>query len=169
MDKAMPGGFSYQEDFLSVEEEQELLKTFLSLPFRNAEHQGYEAQRRVVWYEWGHDGAAPAYMHGLIARAAAFAGIEARTITSALINEYSAGATIGWHRDKPTIGHVIGISLNSTCTFRLRRKNGSGWDRFSIPARERSIYCISGESRRDWQHSIPPVAALRYSITLRDF
>ena len=169
MEKVMPGGFSYQEDFLSVEEELRLLEIFKRLPFAHATHEGYEAQRRLVWYSWPQDGGAPDYLKDLVARAADFAKIPVHTINSALVQEYSAGAPIGWHRDKPTCGHVIGISLGSTCIFRLRRQNGQGWDRFSVPAQARSIYCMAGESRRDWQHSIPPVEELRYSITLRDF
>jgi DNA oxidative demethylase len=33
----------------------------------------------------------------------------------ALVNEYPPGAPIGWHRDAPQYGIVIGISLASTC------------------------------------------------------
>lgn len=168
MRKAMPGGFTYQEEFMSVGEEVALLEIFKSLPFRHATHHGYEAHRRIVGYGW-HGGGLPDFIEPLRQRAAAFAGIAPGKILSALISEYSPGAAIGWHRDKPTIGHVIGISLGSTCQFRLRRKNGVAWTRFAVPARGRSIYCMAGESRRDWQHSIPAVEALRYSITFRDF
>ena len=164
----MPGGFSYQEDFVSLEEEATLLDWFQTLPFAKAQHREYEAQRRIVGFGW-YGGPLPEILRPLRDRAAAFAGIEPHTLFSALVSEYSPGAPIGWHRDKPTIGHVIGISLGSTCMFRLRKKRGDGWERFSVPARARSIYCMAGESRRDWQHSIPPVEALRYSITLRDF
>jgi alkylated DNA repair dioxygenase AlkB len=31
----------------------------------------------------------------------------------------------------------------------------------------RSIYILAGEARTDWEHSIPPLNALRYSITFR--
>ena len=31
----------------------------------------------------------------------------------------------------------------------------------------RSAYLITGESRQDYEHSIPPVDSLRYSITFR--
>lgn len=168
MTKTMPGGFSYQDDFLSREEEARLLETFATLPFHHAEHQGYQAQRRIIGYGW--DGRAmPDFLLPMRERAAAFANIDPASLTTALVSEYSAGTPIGWHRDKPTVGHVIGVSLGHACTFRLRRKNGAGWDRFSVPALPRSIYCMRGESRRDWQHSIPPVEALRYSVTFRDF
>ena len=31
----------------------------------------------------------------------------------------------------------------------------------------RSVYLLSGEARRDWEHSIAPMGSLRYSITFR--
>ncbi|HWW25340.1 MAG TPA: alpha-ketoglutarate-dependent dioxygenase AlkB, partial [Caulobacter sp.] len=60
-----------------------------------------------------------------------------------------------------------GVSLLSPCTFRLRRKAGEAWERASITAEPRSAYLMSGASRSAWQHSIPPVGALRYSVTFR--
>jgi alkylated DNA repair dioxygenase AlkB len=170
-EEAIPGGFLYREDFLTGEEHARLLEIFTRLPFRHAQHKGYDAQRRVVGFGW-EGGTIPAFLLPFRDRAAAFAGIaDPATITSALISEYSPGTSIGWHRDKPTVGHVLGVSLGSTCQFRLRRqrRGTSSYDRFSVPAEPRSIYCMAGESRRDWQHSIPAVAALRYSITFRDF
>jgi alkylated DNA repair dioxygenase AlkB len=65
-------------------------------------------------------------------------------------------------------GEVIGISLLSPCVFRLRRKSGGAWDRVSITAEPRSAYLLSGEARSEWEHSIPAVDALRYSVTYRN-
>jgi alkylated DNA repair dioxygenase AlkB len=62
---------------------------------------------------------------------------------------------------------VIGISLLSPCTFRFRRKDGVKWKRHSLEAKPRSIYLLRGVSRTDWEHSIPGVEALRYSLTFR--
>ena len=62
---------------------------------------------------------------------------------------------------------VAEVSLLSPCAFLLRRKAGDKWDRASIVAAPRSAYLMSGPSRSDWQHSIPPVEALRYSVTFR--
>jgi alkylated DNA repair dioxygenase AlkB len=33
----------------------------------------------------------------------------------------------------------------------------------------RSAYLLSGPSRNEWEHSIPAVDSLRYSITFRNF
>ena len=85
-----------------------------------------------------------------------------------LVTEYEPGAAIGWHRDKAVFGEVIGISLLSSCTFRLRRKVGTTWERVSVTAEPRSAYLLSGPSRTEWEHSIPAVEALRYSVTFRN-
>jgi alkylated DNA repair dioxygenase AlkB len=168
-----PGGFLYKENFLTPAEEQELLALFQTLPFKNDEFNGYTARRRIIGYGWSSRPQSPAFLLPLRNRAATIVGINPETLTTALISEYSPGTPIGWHRDKPTHGHVIGLSLGSACRFRLRKVDYNQptikWQRFTVTAEPRSIYCMREESRRDWQHSIAPVEALRYSITLRDF
>jgi alkylated DNA repair dioxygenase AlkB len=37
-----------------------------------------------------------------------------------------------------------------------------------MTAEPRSVYLLRGPSRTEWQHSIPGVEALRYSITFRE-
>ena len=63
---------------------------------------------------------------------------------------------------------VVGLSLLAPCVFRLRRAQGSGWERVNLDAEPRSVYLLSGPARTEWEHSIPPVEALRYSITFRN-
>ncbi|MBW3630193.1 MAG: alpha-ketoglutarate-dependent dioxygenase AlkB, partial [Gemmatimonadetes bacterium] len=60
-----------------------------------------------------------------------------------------------------------GISLLAPCVFRLRRAAGDQWDRVKLVAEPRSAYLLSGPARSVWEPSIPPVDALRYSITYR--
>ncbi|HEX2859020.1 MAG TPA: alpha-ketoglutarate-dependent dioxygenase AlkB [Alphaproteobacteria bacterium] len=180
--ESTPGGFLYKEDFLSVAEEKELLEIFKTLPFTHDTFNGYEAFRRTVGYGWTSRPELPDFIVPLRDRAAAFAGIDPATLDSALISEYTPGAAIGWHRDKTSDksvkGHVVGVSLAAGCHFRLRRARWSGpkpggeivgYDRFGVIAEPRSVYCMRGESWSRWQHSIPRVEALRYSITFRDF
>ena len=62
---------------------------------------------------------------------------------------------------------VIGISLLSACTFRFRRQSGARWERYAVTAEPRSIYLLRGPVRWEWEHSIPAVETLRYSITFR--
>ena len=85
------------------------------------------------------------------------------------MTEYRPGASIGWHKDKAVFGEVIGVSLLAPCLFRLRRKTGTTWQRASLTVEPRSAYLLKGPSRTDWEHSIPGVESLRYSITFRNF
>jgi alkylated DNA repair dioxygenase AlkB len=40
-------------------------------------------------------------------------------------------------------------------------------ERYSLTAEPRSAYLLRGPSRTEWEHSIPAVDSLRYSITFR--
>src|SRR5262245_18743892 len=91
-----------------------------------------------------------------------------RDLQQVLVTEYRAGAAIGWHKDRSVFGDVIGLSFLSPCTFRFRRKAGPKWDRASLTIEPRSIYLLRGPSRHAWEHSIPAVEALRYSLTFRN-
>jgi alkylated DNA repair dioxygenase AlkB len=84
-----------------------------------------------------------------------------------LINEYRPGAGIGWHRDKAQFDEVVGVSLLAPCSLRFRRKAGATWERMSLIVEPHSAYLLSGPARTLWEHSIPALDQLRYSITLR--
>ena len=84
-----------------------------------------------------------------------------------LINEYRPGAGIGWHRDKAQFDEVVGVSLLAPCLLRFRRKAGATWERASLNVEPHSAYLLSGLARTQWEHSIPALDQLRYSITLR--
>ena len=64
---------------------------------------------------------------------------------------------------------MVGISFLSACDFRFRRRKGSTWERATVVTEPRSAYLLSGPARTEWEHSIPPVDQLRYSITFRNF
>ena len=173
----LPPGFRYQPALISTAEEAALLVHVRALPFREFEFQGYTGKRRVVSFGWRYDFTdhrlhrtedIPAFLLSLRERAAAFAGMAAADLQQVLVTEYDAGAAIGWHRDRPVFGDVVGVSLLSACTFRLRRDVGGTWERASIEAAPRSVYLLRGPSRTEWEHSIPPVNALRFSITFRN-
>jgi alkylated DNA repair dioxygenase AlkB len=174
---ALPEGFSYQTDFLNQEEEQSLLQNIVPLPFREFEFQGFTGKRRIVSSGWRYDfnGGGltkaedmPEFLSGIRARAEAFAGIAPGALQQVLITEYTPGAAIGWHKDRSVFGDVVGVSLLSSCTFRLRRKTGHRWDRRHLTAEPRSVYLLRGPSRTEWEHSIPGVDSRRYSITFRN-
>jgi alkylated DNA repair dioxygenase AlkB len=110
----------------------------------------------------------PEFIHSLHARVAKFAGIPQRDLQQVLITEYPSGAAIGWHKDRSVFGDVLGVSLLSSCSFRLRLKAGNRWERQNLTVERRSIYLLRGPSRTEWEHSIPEVESLRYSITFRN-
>lgn len=172
----MPQGFHYWPDLISEPEETALLGAISELEFKPFEFKGYLGNRRVVSFGWRYDfndsrleraTEIPAFLLPVRERAAQAAGIASAQIEHAMITEYSPGAAIGWHRDRSIFGEVIGVSLASRCTFRFRRKTGQKWDRASIILDPRSAYVLRGPARSDWEHSIPAVAELRYSITFR--
>jgi alkylated DNA repair dioxygenase AlkB len=172
-----PKGFRYRPEMLSPYEEQELLACIRTLAFKAFDFHGFRGKRRVVSFGWQYDFSAqkvreakaiPGFLLNLRQRAAEFAGLEASQLQHVLVTEYDSGAGIGWHKDKAVFGLVIGISLLAHCVFRLRRRAGDRWERVSLVAEPRSAYLLSGEVRDDWQHSIPPVNSLRYSVTFRN-
>jgi alkylated DNA repair dioxygenase AlkB len=173
---ALPDGFAYRREAVSVADERLLLERIGRLPLKELEFHGYTAKRRTISFGWHYDFGRsrldqaddiPAWLLPLREIAADVAGLAPDQLPHVLILEYAAGATIGWHRDKAVFGDVIGISLLAPCRFRLRRKAGSRWERASLTLEPRSAYLLRGPSRTEWEHSIPAVDALRYSITFR--
>jgi alkylated DNA repair dioxygenase AlkB len=173
----LPEGFKYEPDLLTVDEEQALLDHIRELPLKEFEFQGFVGKRRTVSFGWRYDfnertlqtaEPIPAFLLPLRESAAGFAGLRGEQLQQALVIEYGPGASIGWHRDKAVFGDVVGISLLSPCRFRFRRKAGTRWERASLIAEPRSAYLLRGLSRTEWEHSIPAVDALRYSVTFRN-
>jgi alkylated DNA repair dioxygenase AlkB len=174
----LPAGFQYQPALLAAAEEETLVQEFATLPFKDFEFHGFVGKRRIVSFGWQYDFAnralrktepMPAFLHPIREKAARFAGLPAAGFQQALVTEYAPGATIGWHRDRPVFGEVIGVSLLSPCVFRLRRKTGTTWQRASLTVEPRSVYLLQGAARSEWEHSIPALDTLRYSITFRNF
>jgi alkylated DNA repair dioxygenase AlkB len=172
----LPEGFRYQADLLAVPEAELLARDLAGMPFKPFDFHGYQANRQVVAYGFRYDygrrevveaGPLPPILVFLRQKIAEAFDRPAEAFQQVLINEYRAGAGIGWHRDKPEFDEVVGVSLLAPCTFRFRRKSGEAWDRVSLTVEPRSAYLLSGPSRTDWQHSIPPLDRRRYSITYR--
>ena len=172
----LPEGLKYALDFVSTEVEAALIAHLEKLPFKPFEFQGFVGKRETVSFGWSYrfDGSGlaeaepiPDWLLPLRAKAAAFAGLEPDRLEHALLIRYGAGAGLGWHRDRPVFGDVIGISLLSPAPLRFRRRQGAKFQRFTLRAEPRSIYLLRGPARSEWEHSLTPVDALRYSITLR--
>jgi alkylated DNA repair dioxygenase AlkB len=174
---ALPAGLRYAADLISPGEERALVGRLAELPFKAFEFQGFLGKRRVVSFGWRYDfnlmkveeaEDMPEFLLPLRERAARFAGLEPGALQHVLLTEYGPGAAIGWHKDRSVFGDVVGISLRSPCIFRMRRRLGHRFERKSLNAEPRSVYLLRGLSRTEWQHSIPGLEALRYSITFRN-
>ena len=169
----------YAEELISAAEETALAGHIAALPLKPFEFTGgFQGNRRVVSFGWRYDfnshklneaGEMPDFLLALRRKAAAFAQTDPARFQQALVTEYAPGAGIGWHRDRPVFGEVVGVSLLAPCLFRLRRKAAAKWERMSFTAQPRSAYLLSGPSRDEWEHSIPPMRDLRYSVTFRNF
>jgi alkylated DNA repair dioxygenase AlkB len=174
--RGLPDGLAYGSGLIDEAEESELAAKLAMLPFRPFEFHGFLGRRRVLSFGWRYvfDGSGleqadpiPDFLHSLRDRAAAFTGLDPATLEHVLLNEYEAGAPIGWHRDRSAFGDVVGISLLSPARLRFRRRIGTGWERAAIALEPRSAYLLRGPARSEWEHSIPPAERLRYSITFR--
>jgi alkylated DNA repair dioxygenase AlkB len=172
----LPTGMRYEPEFISLSEEADLVGAIGHLPLKEFDFHGFLGKRLVISfgarYDFGRErleeaNDLPEFLHAIRDRAAVFARVQPGDLRHVLLTEYGPGAAIGWHKDKAVFDDVVGISLGSPCVFRLRRRIAGKWERTSLVAEPRSIYLLSGPSRAEWEHSIPPVDALRFSITFR--
>ena len=171
-----PEGVVYEPELLSVEDEAELLGRLGSLRFDPIVLHGRAARRSGRHFGLDYDYEArtpqpgepvPDWLLAVRERAAALAGHEPEELVEILVQRYPEGSTIGWHRDAPAFGTVVGVSLGGSARLRFqrgKRENRRVWEQQLEP---RSGYVLSGEARRSWEHSIPPTKELRYSITFR--
>ncbi len=175
---AGPDGLRYAPDLISSAMEKGFVKTFETLPFKPFDFHGYQGNRRIVSYGYRYDYAGrtlrasdpmPDFLSPLREVASQFSGIASDKLEQALVTEYAPGAGIGWHRDKPMFEDVVALSFVSACVLRLRRREGTGWQRQSVEVAPRSGYVLHGAIRSEWEHSIVPMDVLRYSVTFRSF
>jgi len=109
----------------------------------------------------------PDWLLGLRERLAPLAGMDPAALQAALLIRYDPGAGIGWHRDRPQYGEVLGLSLGTPCVMRLRRRTADGFERRKLALAPRSLYRLTGEVRWEWEHSIAPMELARRSVTFR--
>jgi alkylated DNA repair dioxygenase AlkB len=109
-ESGLPEGFRYQADLLTVDEEERLKRELAGLPFKPFDFHGYLANRQVVAFGFRYDYGRrevleaeplPSFLEPVRKKIAEAFGRPADAFQQVLINEYRAGAGIGWHRDKP--------------------------------------------------------------------
>jgi alkylated DNA repair dioxygenase AlkB len=175
---ALPEGFTYAVDFLSVAEEAQLLGAIRQLSLAPAQYKEWQARRRVLSFGGSYDfnrnelkpaPPIPEFLHGLRERVARWAGLPAERIQHAMIAEYAPGSPLGWHRDVPQFEDVFGVSLLGHARLRFRPWPPRAGERtaYALELAPRSAYALRGAARWQWQHAVSPTKELRYSITFR--
>lgn len=171
-----PEGFAYFSNFLTPEEEHQIIclaKTFELQPYVS---HGQPSRRRVRsfglaptsgTYQTRKTTPWPSELEWLRRRAAELVSLGAGALIQGLISFYPQRSTIGWHRDAPVYGPtVVGISLLGACTMRFREFSDHRRV-IAVPLVPRDAYVISASARSNWEHSIPPVPTERWSVTFR--
>ena len=181
-DSAVPDGFHYRDAFITSDEEASLAEEIARVEFAEFEMRGVVARRRVAFFGRSYDSGniatppLPAFLMPLRAKVAEWAHVEPPAFEMALINEYPPRAPIGWHRDAPQYDIVAGVSLLSSCRMKFRpyispgaraTSQGRRTATHEITLERRSAYIMTGDARNAFEHHIPAVNTLRYSITFR--
>jgi alkylated DNA repair dioxygenase AlkB len=181
---SMPNGFVYRPDFITPEEEELLLAYVENLPMERPVFDGHEAKRRLAAFGWSYDfrrerlvegPPLPSFLAPMQRKIGKWLGISPARVVEALVQEYTPGSAIGWHRDNEKFESIIGISLKGWCRMRFRplglkqskSRPARAKDVVSLEVEPRSCYIMQNDVRWRWQHSVAPVRTLRYSITFR--
>jgi len=175
----LPDGLVYRPDFLTLDDERALLAAIADLALAEARYREFTAKRRIASFGWGYDFSSneplpapplPSILQPLRAQIAELSGIPVDDLQQCTVAEYQPGTQLGWHRDVPTFGVVVGVSLASTCRMRLRpypHRKHENRKSLVLTLEPRSAYVFRDAARWRWQHAISPTKALRYSITFR--
>ncbi|HVV38987.1 MAG TPA: alpha-ketoglutarate-dependent dioxygenase AlkB [Candidatus Paceibacterota bacterium] len=175
---SLPNGLVYRPNFLTIGEEEVLLAYIQNLPMVHPKFEEHEAKRRLAAFGWSYDfererliegPPLPTFLQPAKRKIAKWLGISPARVVEALVQEYTQGSAIGWHRDNEKFESIIGISLAGWCRMRFRPLSAIG-DKNQVVAMElepRSAYSMQRDVRWKWQHSVAPVRTLRYSITFR--
>src|SRR5947209_6988359 len=102
MDAVPPQGLRFDPAFLSTEEEDGLLVELEHLDFRAIVLHGVPARRTARHFGLDYDYERRAHLE------------PAEPLPAwldPLVQHYPVGATLGWHRDAPSFGIVVGVSL----------------------------------------------------------
>ncbi|BBC73396.1 2OG-Fe(II) oxygenase [Altererythrobacter sp. B11] len=169
-------GFRMHDHAVSAEEEEGLIARIDAQDLRPFRFQQWTGKRLTCSFGWSYDfengrfgptAPFPDWLLGLRSSAEQFAGLAEGALVQALLIRYDPGAGIGWHKDRPVFGEIVGLSLGHSATLRLRRRTDAGFDRAKVLLAPRSFYHLSGEVRHNWEHSITPMEVPRWSITFR--
>ena len=174
--EALLPGLDYRADVLGSGEHERVLRELQALELTPFRFQQWTGNRKTHTFGWRYDfedrsfapsEPLPDWLLPLREQAAALAAVPPDDFVHALIARYDPGAGIGWHRDRPVFDKVVGFSFASPAVLRFRRRKPDSFDRTSLEVEPRSAYLLNDAARHEWEHSIAPGEALRFSITFR--
>lgn len=152
-----PEGLEYRPEFVTADEERQLLEAIEALDFHEVVMRGQTARRTVRHFGFDYDyegwgltetDPLPGELGWLQARCSELAGVGLDELAQTLVSRYPPGAGIGWHRDAPMFGaKIVGVSLRSACRMRLRRDAGGELRAFELELASRSAYVLGGKAR----------------------
>src|ERR687885_3017825 len=161
-----PKDLLYKPDLISEPAEGALLAEFDGLAFEEIRMHGVVAKRTAKHYGFDYDyerrqalvdaEPVPDWLEPVREKAAALAGVEPSELVEALVQRYPEGAQIGWHRDAPMFGTVVGVSLLAPARLRFRRGAAGARETAEIEPEPRSGHVLAGEARPKWQYPVPP-------------
>ena len=153
----MPRGLIVVENFITKEEESELMKNIYEYEWSD------QLKRRVQQYGYNYsytkrnlsqDDLAdeiPTFLQPLSENLKHY--FNGKMPEQLIINEYTPGQGINPHTDAKVFGDpIISLSLGSSCEFLFSHPNG---EQYSLFLKPRTLVVMSGESRYIWKHSIP--------------
>ena len=171
-----PQGLLLRPEVITLEQERDLLERFATLRFDPIVIRGQAARRTARHFGLSYDyesrtpspgEAIPAWLEPSRRAGADLAGVPPEELVEVLVQRYPERSTIGWHRDAPAFGLVVGISLLGRARLRFQRGRRDRRRIWEVELEPRSGYVLAGEARRSWEHSIPATQEPRYSITFR--
>jgi alkylated DNA repair dioxygenase AlkB len=147
-------GLAYVEDYITREEELELLAAIDGEPWLD----DWQRRRQVYGLSYGAKSSdappLPHWLSSLTARVVRDRWLDDE-IVNAVINEYLPGQGIGLHRDYPAFGPtVVAVSLGTACVLELVDPSAPGAVKRFLDVRPRSLWVLGGQARSRWQHGI---------------
>jgi alkylated DNA repair dioxygenase AlkB len=172
---AAPAGFSYFPNFLTPQEQADLLEQLRGLRYEHDSFRGQQLKRSYAQFGYAYKSTGrrleeaarmPEFLLALIRKGLPHCP-EGTPFNQCIVTHYPARAGIGWHTDAPRFGEVImAVSLGGEGQLQFR-PNGQEEVSYELLAAPGSQYVMHGDARWKYQHQVVPVETERYSLTFR--
>jgi alkylated DNA repair dioxygenase AlkB len=170
-----PDGFSYVQDFLTGDEQRELLERLRALNYTHDVTRGKPMKRGYAQFGHAYVTKArrlapapplPDFLAALAEKTLPHCS-EGTRFDQCIVTRYPVGAGIGWHPDEDVFGdYIAAVSLAAPARLQFR-PNEAEAVQYEVVVEPGSLYVMRGPARWDYQHRVPEVRSERYSITFR--